>query len=161
VNSDVITYLWPLFNLVALLAVGIYYGREPLGRLLASHEQQVDDSLGGASQTRSEAEEEYEKQRLRWDAIEEDVEEIRREAERAAERLHRRRQKQAEAERQHISSRVRDAMRRHRDDAVQQLREEMSDRLVVSVKKAVSRLVSHRDHRRLAEHLIEEMEDVS
>ncbi len=160
-DSNLFTYLWPLFNLVVLLAVGIYYGREPLGRLLASHEQQVADSLDGASNTRAEAEEEFERQKSRWEEIEEDIDEIRRQAEQARERLRRRRRRQAEAEREHITSRVQDAMRRERDEAVEQLREEMSSKLVAGVQRAVSQLVSPQDHRRLAEHLVDEMEDAS
>ncbi len=154
-------YLWPLFNFLVLLAVGIYYGKQPLTRILASHEEEVAETLEGAEENRSEAKQLLQKQKRQWQQIDKEIEEIRQEAERARKRLRRRMKQRAEREQEHLASRIDDTIRRERDEAVAEVRREIADALVFSVRRALIRLISPRDHEQIIEHLIDEMEDAS
>lgn len=154
-----LAYLWPFLNFLLLVAVAVYYGREPVARFIRSYEEDVDESLDQAEQNRREAGQRLEDWRRRWSNIDGEVREMLRRSEEAGGRSLDQALERARAEEEHLRSRVADTMERDRDRALAELREEMADVLVTSVSDSMATLVTAGDHRHMSRHFITEIGD--
>ncbi len=153
-------YMWPLINLVVLVYLFFRYAREPLVNYVSNYRQEVDDSLERAEADRTQAEDQLDSWRRRWETIDGEIDTV---MERARETARRRREqldREAEAEREHRQNRVEESLRRDREKVVQSLRADAARILVDSTAATLREVVTEDDQERLLVAFTRELEDV-
>jgi F-type H+-transporting ATPase subunit b len=149
---------YPFVNLALLLAVLIYFARQPIREFFQDRRAQIQNDIHSAEELRRETEERHAKWNRRILELESDLEEIRVDGRR-----------RAEAERDRILAEARALAERIRSDATaaidqelqrsrEILREEAADLAVELARRLVRETVDDADRARLVDEFIERIE---
>ena len=157
--EHLIEYVVFWVNAALIVALAVYYGRKPVKRLVKNYNERVEASIERAEANRREAEDERNNWQERWREIGDEADQIVDRAQDVSERQRREIIEQGAAEEEHLRNRVRTAIQRDRDRALQSLRHEVSQLLIDSVASGMSRVVTPGDHERLANEFISEVGD--
>ena len=150
--------LYPVLNLILLLAVLVYFGRKPILGFFAERRGKIQDDLKAAADMRREAEERYASWQRRLADLESELEAIRTTA-----------RERAESERDHIITDATTTAERIRSDATAAidqelrrsravLREEAADLAVELAGNLLREQVSESDRERLVSEFIDRIE---
>lgn len=150
--------VYPILNLLLLLAVLVYFGRKPILGFFAERRGKIQDDLEAAASLRREAEERYTGLQRKLVDLDSELETIRTTA-----------QKRAESERDHIIADANATAERIRSDATAAidqelrraqavLREEAADLAVELAGNLLRDQVSDSDRERLVSEFIERIE---
>jgi len=155
------SFIWPLVNLLLLIVIAGYYGKEPLQQFLSSYEEDVEESIDRAEQGKRQAQERLKQWRERVQNVDSEVDDIISRGKESRERLQREMKQKAQSEKEYIKRRVQNSAERERERTFQQTRKYMSKSLVEAVKSAMMSTVDRDDHRRLVNDFIKEVGDES
>ncbi len=151
-------HLWPVVNLVILVAVLVYFARKPIRDYFAIRRSEIQSELKGAADQLSEAEATYSKWQRRLVDLEAELQEIRATS-----------SQRAEAEREKILSDAHATAERIRRDASvavemelrrarEELREEATQLAIELATERLEREVTDADRDRLLDEFIDRIE---
>jgi len=150
--------VYPIINLLLLLAVLVYYGRKPILDFFSERRGKIQDDLKAAGDLKREAEERFASWQRKLADLDAELESIRTTA-----------QERAESERDHIIADANSTAERIRSDATaaidqelrrsrEVLREEAADLAVELAENLLRDQVSETDRERLVSEFIERVE---
>ena len=150
-----------LINFVILLAILSVFAYKPLLRLLDQRSERIKESLEAADRAREEAASSQE-------AIEEQLNEARREGQRlmetareAADRYRGEEMDRARQEAEAFVARARADIQRERDTAIQEVRANFGDLAITAAERVIRRSLDRQAHRELITQVLEEGEQAS
>ncbi len=150
-----------LINFVILLAILSVFAYKPLLRLLDQRSERIKESLEAADRAREEA-------ASSRDAIEEQLNEARREGQRlmetareAADRYRGEEMDRARQEAEAFVARARADIQRERDTAIQEVRANFGDLAITAAERVIRRSLDRQAHRELITQVLEEGEQAS
>ena len=145
-----------LVNFVILLGILTLFAYKPLLRLLDQRAERIRESLAAADQARQEATSSRE-------AIEEQLNEARREGQRlldqareAAERFRGEEMDRARSEAESFVERARSDIQRERDAAIQEVRTNFGDLAITAAERVIRRSLDRQAHQELIDQVLEE-----
>ncbi len=158
-HGSLIDLLYPMINLVILLAVLVYFARKPVQAFFEERRSGIRGELDDAAQLKKDAEENFSKWQRRLADLERELEEIRTTA-----------RERAETEREHILAAAQESAARVRRDATtaierevrrahDRLRDEASDLAVELAAGMLREQVGPADRERLLDEFITRVED--
>ena len=150
-----------LINFVILLAILSVFAYKPLLRLLDQRSERIKESLEAADRAREEA-------ASSRDAIEEQLNEARREGQRlmeaareASDRYRGEEMDRARQEAEAFVARARADIQRERDTAIQEVRANFGDLAITAAERVIGRSLDRQAHRELITQVLEEGEQAS
>lgn len=158
-HESLLDLLYPMINLVILIAVLFYFARKPVQAFFEERRSGIRGELDDAAQLKKDAEENFSKWQRRLADLERELEEIRTTA-----------RERAETEREHILAAAQESAARVRRDATtaierevrrahDRLREEASDLAVELAAGILREQVGPADRERLLDEFITRVED--
>ncbi len=155
---SLIAYLVNFGILLAILALFVY---KPLIRLMDQRAERIRESLAAADQARQEASSSRE-------AIEEQLNEARREGQRlldqareASERFRGEEMERARNEAEAFVERARSDIQRERDSAITEVRNNFGDLAITAAERVIRRSLDRQAHQELIDQVLEEGEPTS
>ena len=150
-----------LINFVILLGILIFFAYKPLLRVLDQRSERIRESLEAADRARDQA-------ATSREAIEEQLNEARREGQRlleaAREAVERYRGEEMDRARQEAESfveRARSDIQRERDTAIQEVRANFGDLAITAAERVIRRSLDRQAHQELISQVLEEGEQAS
>ena len=150
-----------LINFVILLGILIFFAYKPLLRVLDQRSERIRESLEAADRAREEA-------ATSREAIEEQLNEARREGQRlleasreAADRYRGEEMDRARQEAESFVERARSDIQRERDTAIQEVRANFGDLAITAAERVIRRSLDRQAHEELISQVLEEGEQAS
>lgn len=151
---NITAVVWHTVNFLILLFVLQRYLYRPVLRMLDERSTRIRDSLAQADQVRAETARLAEESRGILDAARRDGQQLLAQANRNAEQILAESRRQARAESAQIAERARADLARERDQAFQELREQVADLAVAAASRVVRRSLDDAAHRELVREFL-------
>jgi len=153
---DLATFLGQLVSFVILLGLLAYFGYKPIRKMLDERANRIRESMEQAEATKQE----YERAKV---AVQQQISEARQEgqavisqAAQIGDRLKEEAKEEARKEAQTIVDRTRIELERERDKAIDDLRREFVDTVILAAGKVINETLDKEKHRELIEQALEE-----
>jgi F-type H+-transporting ATPase subunit b len=150
------TLLAQIVNFLILLALLYIFAYKPFMNMLDQRSNKIKESLAEADKVREgavKAEEDFKK---RLEVSSKEGQEVIARAIRSGEEARQRAQVEAKQEAQALVERARGEIRRERDEAIGELRQEFADLAIVAAEKVIEKSLDKQAHQQIIEKVLEE-----
>jgi len=152
--------IWAVINFLIFFAIVRLVFFKPVLKTLDERRAEVRENLSRAETARKEAEELRVKYEEQVGAARREAQELLNKAARSAEETRQEIVDRADAEAQRMLEKAREAIRHEKEKALDALRNEVADLAVLAAGKVVGKALEPKDHRRLVDEFVDEVEEI-
>jgi len=145
-------------NFLILLGLLYLVAYKPLMRMLDERSRKVKESMEQTELIKQQAEQAEEEVKKQIEAASKEGQEIIARATRTGEETRQKAQQEARQDGEALINRARAEIQRERDEAIDELRKELTDLTVLAAEKVIERSLDKEAHRELIEKVLEESE---